>query len=90
MDRDKAIKYMHDLLRMMVQKDGSDLFITMKDYGKGIPTSVKGKLFKEMITTKGKDGTGLGLYMSYATIKARFNGDMKFNPLPNEVSKATP
>ena len=28
MDRDKAIKYMHDLLRMMVQKDGSDLFIT--------------------------------------------------------------
>ena len=28
MDREKAIKYMHDLLRMMVQKDGSDLFIT--------------------------------------------------------------
>ena len=28
MDRDKAIKYMHDLLRMMVQKDGSDMFIT--------------------------------------------------------------
>jgi len=27
-DRDKAIKYMHDLLRTMVQKDGSDLFIT--------------------------------------------------------------
>jgi len=27
-DREKAIKYMHDLLRMMVQKDGSDLFIT--------------------------------------------------------------
>jgi len=27
-DRDKAIKYMHDLLRMMVQKDGSDMFIT--------------------------------------------------------------
>lgn len=28
MDREKAIKYMHDLLRSMVQKDGSDLFIT--------------------------------------------------------------
>ena len=28
MDREKAIKYMHDLLRTMVQKDGSDLFIT--------------------------------------------------------------
>lgn len=28
MDRDKAIKYMHDLLRTMVEKNGSDLFIT--------------------------------------------------------------
>ena len=28
MDREKAIKYMHDLLRLMVQKEGSDLFIT--------------------------------------------------------------
>ena len=28
MDREKAIKYMHDLLRLLVQKDGSDLFIT--------------------------------------------------------------
>jgi twitching motility protein PilU len=27
-DRGKAIKYMHDLLRTMVKKDGSDLFIT--------------------------------------------------------------
>jgi len=27
-DREKAIKYMHDLLRLMVQKNGSDLFIT--------------------------------------------------------------
>ena len=36
MDRDKAIKYMHDLLRTMVQKDGSDLFITA-----GAPPSIK-------------------------------------------------
>lgn len=28
MDREKSIRYMHDLLRMMVQKNGSDLFIT--------------------------------------------------------------
>jgi len=27
-DRDKAIRYIHDLLRTMVQKNGSDLFIT--------------------------------------------------------------
>lgn len=28
MDRDKAIRYMHDLLRTMLQKNGSDLFVT--------------------------------------------------------------
>jgi len=27
-DREKAIKFMHDLLRLMVQNDGSDMFIT--------------------------------------------------------------
>ena len=31
-----------------------------------------------MITTKGKNGTGLGLYMCYSTIKGKFNGDMFF------------
>jgi twitching motility protein PilU len=36
MDRDKAIKFMHDLLRTMVQKDGSDLFVTA-----GAPPSIK-------------------------------------------------
>ena len=28
MDREKAIKFMHDLLRLMVQNDGSDMFVT--------------------------------------------------------------
>ncbi len=36
MDRDKAIKYMHDLLHSMVKKEGSDLFITA-----GAPPSIK-------------------------------------------------
>lgn len=41
MDRDKAIKFMHDLLRMMKSKNGSDLYITA-----GAPPSMKidGKL----------------------------------------------
>ena len=51
-----------------------------------MPKSVQEKLFKEMITTKGKNGTGLGLYMSYSTIKAHFNGDIVFE---SEEGKGT-
>ena len=54
------------------------LVISIKDYGKGIPEDVQNKLFKEMITTKGKNGTGLGLFMSYSNIRAHFNGNIKF------------
>ncbi|MAJ91309.1 MAG: type IV pili twitching motility protein PilT [Legionellales bacterium] len=45
MDRDKAIKFMRDLLKALVEKDGSDLFITvgfppaMKIHGKVTPVS---------------------------------------------------
>lgn len=61
---------------LIVEKKENNLLISVKDYGIGISKKVKDKLFKEMITTKGKNGTGLGLYMSYSTIKAHFNGNM--------------
>ena len=58
--------------------DENHLIIRIKDYGPGLPKKVKDKLFKEMVTTKGKNGTGLGLYMSYSNIKAHFNGNITF------------
>ena len=61
---------------LIVEKKENNLVISVKDYGCGIPEKVKEKLFKEMVTTKGKNGTGLGLYMSYSTIRAHFNGNM--------------
>lgn len=61
---------------LAVEKDNNHLIISVKDYGSGMPEHVKNKLFKEMITTKGKNGTGLGLYMSYSTIRAHFNGNI--------------
>ena len=39
-----------------------------------------------MITTKGKNGTGLGLFMSYSNIRAHFNGTIDFH---SEVNKGT-
>lgn len=61
---------------IIVKRKNNDLLISIKDYGCGLSEKVKNKLFKEMITTKGKNGTGLGLYMSYSTIRAHFNGNI--------------
>lgn len=71
---------------LILEKQNNNLIISVKDYGSGLPEKVKNKLFKEMITTKGKNGTGLGLYMSYSTIKAHFNGDITFE---SETNKGT-
>ena len=68
------------------KNDKNNLVISIKDYGSGLPENVRKKLFREMITTKGKNGTGLGLYMSYSTIKAHFNGDITFE---TETGKGT-
>lgn len=56
----------------------NNLVIAIKDYAGGIPEKIKNKIFSEMITTKGKNGTGLGLFMSYSNIKAHFGGDITF------------
>ena len=71
---------------LIIKKQNNNLVISIKDYGCGLAPNVKEKLFNEMITTKGKNGTGLGLYMSYSTIKAHFGGDITFE---SKVGKGT-
>ena len=63
---------------LIISEDTNYLTISIRDYGCGLSKEVQDKLFKEMITTKGKNGTGLGLFMSYSTIRAHFNGDITF------------
>ncbi|MDP4267853.1 MAG: histidine kinase N-terminal 7TM domain-containing protein, partial [Bacteroidota bacterium] len=61
-------------IELRIKKEDNNINIMIKDYGCGIESEIKDKLFKEMVTTKGKNGSGLGLYMSYSTVKGRFNG----------------
>lgn len=61
-----------------IYKEGSNIIFKIQDYAGGLPKNVQEKLFKEMITTKGKNGTGLGLFMSYSNIKAHFSGNLRY------------
>ena len=65
-------------IEMNFTQEKNELIIEIRDFGPGLPKEVKEKLFKEMITTKGKNGTGLGLFMSYSNIRAHFNGNITF------------
>ena len=70
----------------IINKNKNNIVFTIQDYGSGIPEKIQTKLFNEMITTKGKNGTGLGLFMSYSNIRAHFNGNMTFE---SEEGKGT-
>lgn len=59
------------------QKENNMIF-SITDFAGGLSKEVQDRLFKEMVTTKGKNGTGLGLYMSYSNIKAHFGGDITY------------
>lgn len=74
---------------VLAKTEDDNIVITIQDYGPGIPKAIKEKLFSEMITTKGKNGTGLGLFMSYSTIKANFHGDIKIESEENQGTKFT-
>ena len=59
-----------------VEHDDEFVNISVRDRGEGISEQVRSKLFKSMVTSKGTLGTGLGLYVSNAVIRGKFNGNM--------------
>lgn len=75
----QAYEGKHDQnIEMIVNKKENNIVISITDFAGGLPKEVQDRLFKEMVTTKGKNGTGLGLYMSYSNIKAHFGGDITY------------
>ncbi|MEG2310878.1 MAG: HAMP domain-containing sensor histidine kinase, partial [Clostridia bacterium] len=53
--------------------------IKIVDYAGGIPESIRDFVFKNILTTKGTKGTGLGLYLAYSVIKGEFSGEITFD-----------
>ena len=57
-----------------LNKKKNELLIYICDNGKGIDASVKDKLGQAYVSTKSKNGTGLGLYMSIIIVNKHLNG----------------
>lgn len=56
----------------------NSVLIKIRDYAGGLEPEIKPYIFKNILTTKGTFGTGLGLYLAYSIIKGEFNGDISF------------
>ena len=74
-------------IELEVTKKQNNVVLSVRDFAGGLPEEVQDKLFKEMVTTKGKNGTGLGLYMSYSNIKAHFGGDITYETKQGQGTK---
>lgn len=73
-------------VELNIEQVDENIEFQVKDYGEGISEKVKDKLFKEMVTTKGGGGTGLGLYISMSRIIGNFQGSMR---VESEKGKGT-
>ncbi|RCX19439.1 signal transduction histidine kinase [Anaerobacterium chartisolvens] len=71
---------------VLVEKSAGQVVFTVKDYGRGIDKEIKDRIFDEMITTKGKEGTGLGLYIANIALKGQFRGNIR---IESEKGKGT-
>lgn len=70
--RDQNVKNI--IIRCEVKEDRVHIFL--EDNAGGIDKSIIADIFEPYMSTKGKNGTGLGLYMSKMIIEKQFGGDI--------------
>ncbi len=63
-------------LKLETHEDDKEVRLDISDTGIGIPAKEKSLIFEPLFTTKGKQGSGLGMAISYAIIK-KIGGDIK-------------
>ena len=69
-----------------VYEENNNAVISVSDEAGGIPEYIVDSIGKNILTTKGVNGTGFGLYLAYSVIKGSFGGEITFK---TETGKGT-
>jgi len=63
-----------------IQRKKSDTVVKVKDFGSGIPDSIKHRIFDSFFTTKDTEGCGIGLSATKHIIEHHMKGSNEGNP----------
>ncbi len=75
-------------LTLKTEEDEKSIFLIVEDTGVGMTEEVKNKIFVPFFTTKGKEGTGLGLSLAHRII-TRHQGEITTESRPGSGSSFT-
>ncbi|MBF0552990.1 MAG: hybrid sensor histidine kinase/response regulator [Nitrospirae bacterium] len=94
--RKKGLLTDDGLITVEIKEVNDKVVASISDNGGGIGNAVMEKLFEPYVTTKGEEGTGIGLYMSKAIIERKMNGKISVSNIDDgaqfviELPLATP
>ncbi|MCF7919589.1 MAG: tetratricopeptide repeat-containing sensor histidine kinase [Candidatus Cloacimonetes bacterium] len=72
-------------IKITVKPEKDSCKISVFNKGSALPPEIKAKLFEPYFTTKGKDGTGIGLYISRMIIENKYHGKLEMENLTGGV-----
>ena len=70
-------------IAITIESNNEEITINIKDNAHGISAENLPHLFEPYFSTKGKNGTGLGLYMSQMIIQKQFDGEISIRTSKN-------
>ncbi|NWF67067.1 MAG: DUF3365 domain-containing protein [Campylobacterales bacterium] len=70
---------------IFIDINGSNKQIIVQDNGGGIPKEHINKIFQEYFTTKGKEGTGIGLNIAKMILQSEYSANISFDNIENGV-----